>query len=221
MHLSPSSRLLVLLAILAAAPLHAALEWETTHIQQEAPLGKESMDMVFPFTNRGNSPVTITTVHTSCGCTAPTLEKKDYAPGERGELKIVYSTAGQSGIQERTVTVYTSDKPDQPAMLTLEVVVPEIFRITPRLVSWRVDEPADEKPMVIDIHAGLVNPRISIVDAGSDRFTTELRKSAMGTGHTLVLKPVATATAVRSTLRLKIEAENVSAEVVTVYAMVR
>src|SRR5262249_11304464 len=52
----------------------------------------------------------------SCGCTVPTLEKKDYAPGEGGVIKVTYTPHGRRGKQQPTVTV-TSNAPMKPSQI--------------------------------------------------------------------------------------------------------
>lgn len=49
----------------------------------------------FAFTNDGPGAVEITDLRTSCGCVKPQLEKRAYAPGDRGELTLEVHTLSQ------------------------------------------------------------------------------------------------------------------------------
>lgn len=65
----------------------------------------EKIEHEFRFTNTGNSPLIITNVQASCGCTTPEYSKNPIAPGEKGMVKVVFNSAGQPGKQHKIVTV--------------------------------------------------------------------------------------------------------------------
>ncbi|MGK6351225.1 DUF1573 domain-containing protein [Parapedobacter sp. DT-150] len=59
----------------------------------------------FTFTNTGSSPLIISNVQASCGCTTPEYSKNPIAPGEEGMVKVVFNSTGQVGKQHKVVTV--------------------------------------------------------------------------------------------------------------------
>lgn len=59
---------------------------------------------VFEFTNTGNSPLVITNVKSSCGCTVPKKPTAPIAPGEKGEIEVKYDTK-RTGFIRKTITV--------------------------------------------------------------------------------------------------------------------
>jgi hypothetical protein len=59
---------------------------------------------VFEFKNIGKSPLIITTVKGSCGCTVPTKPEEPIMPGETGEIKVKYAT-NRIGPFSKTVTL--------------------------------------------------------------------------------------------------------------------
>ncbi len=65
----------------------------------------EKVEHEFRFTNTGNSPLILTNVQASCGCTTPEYSKTPIAPGEQGLVKVVFNSAGQPGKQHKIVTV--------------------------------------------------------------------------------------------------------------------
>lgn len=65
----------------------------------------EKIEHEFRFTNTGSSPLIITNVQASCGCTTPEYSKNPIAPGEKGMVKVVFNSAGQPGKQHKIVTV--------------------------------------------------------------------------------------------------------------------
>ena len=58
----------------------------------------------FKFKNVGNSPIVITKVKGSCGCTVPTKPKGPVMPGETAEIGVKYAT-DRVGAFSKTVTV--------------------------------------------------------------------------------------------------------------------
>ena len=59
---------------------------------------------VLKFTNTGKSPLIITNVKGSCGCTVPSAPKQPIMPGASGEIKIKYAT-NRIGPFSKTVTI--------------------------------------------------------------------------------------------------------------------
>ena len=59
---------------------------------------------VFTFKNIGKSPLIITQVKGSCGCTVPTKPEEPIMPGETGEIKVKYAT-NRIGPFSKTVTI--------------------------------------------------------------------------------------------------------------------
>lgn len=67
----------------------------------------------FTFVNRGDADLRIIDIKGSCSCTVAELEKRVYAPGEGGSLKVSLKTAKRRGNFGQTVTI-TSDDPTAP-----------------------------------------------------------------------------------------------------------
>jgi len=72
----------------------------------------------FRFKNTGGSPLIISNVQASCGCTTPEYSKNPIAPGEEGLVKVVFNSAGQMGKQHKVVTV-TSNAVSKNTLLHL------------------------------------------------------------------------------------------------------
>lgn len=58
----------------------------------------------FVFTNVGGSPLIISNVKGSCGCTVPTKPEEPIMPGEKGVIKVKYAT-NRLGRFSKTVTI--------------------------------------------------------------------------------------------------------------------
>lgn len=206
--------------LLTSSLLQADLVWDETVREKRADFGEEEIRFSFAFRNDGTEPVTIDAIEVSCGCTATSLEKDTYAPGERGTLEVLYRPDGQTGAQTKTVTVRTVEQPGRPATLTLKVNVPRLFDIYPRLVSWQLGGEPVEKAVSIKLHR---NPQtsVSLVNPDDESLDIALRPGK-GTGeHTLLLRPKSTAKVFRSVVRLRIESEGLPPQILAVYADLR
>jgi hypothetical protein len=65
----------------------------------------EKAEKVFTFTNIGNSPIIISSVKASCGCTTPDWTKEPILPNQKGTIKAVYNSVGRPGIFFKTITI--------------------------------------------------------------------------------------------------------------------
>lgn len=72
----------------------------------------------FKFTNVGKSPIVITKVKGSCGCTVPTKPKGPIMPGETAEIGVKYAT-DRVGAFSKTVTV-TSNASEASIVLKIK-----------------------------------------------------------------------------------------------------
>jgi len=118
---------LVLFTILASAgakPGAAALTWAKTVVELDVPAGAAKAATVFSFRNTGVGPVRIAMVVASCDCITARPAKETYAPGETGEIKVVFDPAGLSGRVVRTIAIVTDDTPEAPVTLTLKIQLP-------------------------------------------------------------------------------------------------
>src|SRR6267154_2552040 len=133
MYLKAHPLALFALSLFFLARLDAStLAWEKDKISTEVIADEQTeVKAAFPFKNTGSHPVTITGAQPSCGCTTAALDKKTYAPGESGEIAVVFHTAGRIGQQEKFITVTTNEPNQTPTRLLLEVNIKECLSIAP------------------------------------------------------------------------------------------
>lgn len=60
----------------------------------------------FEFTNTGNSPLIISNVQSTCGCTVPTKPTEPILPGKSGKIDVKYNM--NTGPIRKTITVETN-----------------------------------------------------------------------------------------------------------------
>lgn len=64
---------------------------------------------VFEFVNISQTPITITNVRASCGCTTPNWSRQPVMPGESGVVTATYSASGRPGRFNKSITVTAND----------------------------------------------------------------------------------------------------------------
>lgn len=64
----------------------------------------------FKFMNAGNATLKIGEITKTCGCTPFSLDKKEYAPGESGILKVNYFSEQQRGQAIKTLVMHSNDR---------------------------------------------------------------------------------------------------------------
>ncbi len=79
---------------------------------------------IFTFTNTGSEPLVIENAKGSCGCTVPQYPKEPIAPGETGEIEVVYKPGKQLNKQSKTVTITANTEP-RTTTLSISATVEE------------------------------------------------------------------------------------------------
>jgi len=80
---------------------------------------------IFKFTNTGSEPLIIENAKGSCGCTVPQYPKEPIAPGQTGEIEVVYKPGKQKDQQSKNVTITANTTPAN-TVLTISANVLEI-----------------------------------------------------------------------------------------------
>ncbi|MGH7243526.1 MAG: DUF1573 domain-containing protein [Phycisphaerales bacterium] len=100
-------------------------------------LSSNSVEHIFKFKNSGDANLIITSASGSCHCTVPQLAKMEYAPGEAGEIKVVFDPKGKAaGPVQQRVTVVSNDPTSPTSTLMIEADVQPIVTIEPRIVAF-------------------------------------------------------------------------------------
>lgn len=77
----------------------------------------------FKFKNTGDSLLVIGKIRCPCGCTVAQLSKKEYAPGESGAVKIVYSAARSPSSITKSCSVPSNDRTRPTVTLTIKAKI--------------------------------------------------------------------------------------------------
>ena len=106
-----------------AAPANAGvLSFETEEIDYGTIQQNASGERTFKFKNTGKSPIVITNVQTSCGCTVPEYAKTPVLAGQSSEIKVKYDT-NRLGVFKKTITVVSNaSEPSKVIRIKGEVI---------------------------------------------------------------------------------------------------
>lgn len=74
--------------------------------------------------NRGDKPLVILDVVTSCGCTVPRFSKRPILPGQKTEITVTYDPTNRPGIFSKELTVYSSERKKIAALTVQGNVAP-------------------------------------------------------------------------------------------------
>ena len=170
----------------------AQLRWEQTTRSFERAPGDPAVEAAFAFKNTGSKPITITKIKTSCGCTAAQLQKRDYAPGERGEVLAKFTIAGRRGLHVVSVTVTTDDASQPPTTLSLRVNIADAVRLEPELVWWRVGAAPEAKSVRFEVEPGR-QVRVKAITSSNSKIAAKVETLTAGSSYAISIRPTDTA----------------------------
>jgi hypothetical protein len=83
----------------------------------------QKVDVDFRFRNTGATPLVITQVRPSCGCTIAEQPQEPIAPGAEGHISATFNSQGHPGVNRKTLFVTANTKGSQNYSLHFVVVV--------------------------------------------------------------------------------------------------
>lgn len=95
----------------------------------------ESLEHAFEFVNTGDQRLVVNEIRASCGCTATSLDKKVFEPGERDSIAVDWHPKG-SGSQRKSITVHSNSRDTPLAVLYVEAEIEPFVRVEPVLVRF-------------------------------------------------------------------------------------
>jgi len=194
------------------------LAWDNPEQTFNSKPQDESVVAKYRFTNKGNETIKIENVATSCGCTTTALAKKEYAPGESGEIEAKFTFAGRTGRQEKAITVTTSPASQQPTVLRLNVNIEEPIKIQPQFVFWRVGEQPDPKTIHIAV-ADDSPAKIASVESDNPGVKVQLTELKPGKEYEVQVTPASVSQPGAATLLIRTDYPHDNPQ--TKYAYVR
>jgi len=96
--------------------------------------------LIYKFKNTGRETLKITDVKAPCGCTIPVLEKKEYAPGESGQIEVTYTAVVSRMPVTKHVYVVSNDRTKPEFTLMLKAVSVPKVSVTPENMQLSLRE---------------------------------------------------------------------------------
>lgn len=99
--------LLLMLCTMSVLAQQPVIKFEkTTHDFGTMKEADGRVTTVFEFTNEGATPLVVSKVRASCGCTTPNWTKTPIEPGQKGNITVTYNPMGrQGGPWQKSITV--------------------------------------------------------------------------------------------------------------------
>ncbi|MBX3363573.1 MAG: DUF1573 domain-containing protein [Phycisphaeraceae bacterium] len=126
-------------------------------------LDQATVQTTFRFTNIGTETLVLADAQGSCSCTVGKLAKKEYLPGESGELVVEFDPRNRRGAQNRTVVVPSND-PDTPRFtLMVDAFVRPMIELEPNFVRFGQVQRGTSQSTLVDVTG--VMPGFEVVSA--------------------------------------------------------
>ena len=94
----------------------------------------------FQFKNTGQGPLHISKIKSSCGCAVADLDKKTYAPGESGTVKVKYHSPRKEGPVTKHLYILSDDKKHPSTTLIIKALVESKVAVDPEKLELSLRE---------------------------------------------------------------------------------
>lgn len=115
--------------------LKGKMEFATTDHDFGKIWDHEKVSYKFVFRNVGTEDLTVLNVRSTCGCTVPELEKNVYAPGEEGEVTVIFNPNNRENAQHKTINVTTDSRETPRVALHINSFVTKVLNVQPSIAN--------------------------------------------------------------------------------------
>jgi len=185
-------------ALLASAA-RAELVFERKLIELPMTHADTELNVAFPFTNKGSTPVKILRLEPGCTCTTVKVAKTTWAPGESGEIALRFEPGDRQGPQRQGVVIRTNDPAKPYDSVALLAQIPKALAIPKEFVAWKEGEPLEPKTMLVKAAPGVDVREVKAI-ARSPRIRVEIQRES--DGFAVKVMPSAHARNLRETVML-------------------
>jgi len=188
------SRLLPCFLLLAPLTAHAekGLTFENKNVEIKPKADALKVTVPFRFKNDTKETYTIARWDSACSCLNARIKegKMEYKPGEKGLILVDFELGTFSGIQEKTVMLWTKeDKAEKPSIvLAVKLNIPVLFEITPKTIFW--DQNGSKDPQVFKLKVKHDKPiNITSHSGTSETFPYTIKTIKEGWEYELTVTP--------------------------------
>ena len=133
-----------------ASSLDGQLHFSEDQKEVTLELGQLEALVIYPFVNKGSETVRITAVNSDCGCTAAVPEKREYAPGEEGQIEVRFTVGSRSGQSMQRVHLRTNHPDANRHTLVTRFYIPEEIKVSERVLLWK-DDGSERLPLTFTV----------------------------------------------------------------------
>jgi hypothetical protein len=207
--------------LLRGVPLHAELVWSQRQLDFTSKQEDAKIVADFSFKNTGKQPVAILSVKSDCSsCTTAELDKKTYLPGETGVLKATFIFGDRVGPQKKHITVETDDPKNPVTVLTLNVLIPEVLKITPTGLFWQTGKDRTAKTIQLKVAQDLP-VKVLRVDSSHEAISAELKTIKEGREYQIAVQPANVSEPAKATLTIRTDFPKENPKVFKAYAYIK
>ncbi len=135
-----------------------------------------SVEHEFVIRNEGETPLEITNVRTSCGCTAAKPKDSTVAPGSETRIAATLSLRGRQGENAKTITVMSNDPVTPNLVLTMKGVVTAPIMYEPRVLNFGKVIDDNINPQTVVLRAPKEDFEITSVTSSLDFVKAEYKE---------------------------------------------
>ena len=123
---------------------------------------------VFTVKNTGVSPLVLSNVSTSCGCTAATLVKDEIPAGGTGPIEVTFDTRGFLGTGSKTIMVSSNDQRNPTSTLEIAYNIERLLGFERAFIHLVTERGTDlvEKVWLTGRLVEQAHPRVAKVEGG-------------------------------------------------------
>lgn len=99
-----------------------SIKWKSSEITLGEIPQNEPVTIEFEFTNDGDSPVIISSVQASCGCTSTNFSKTPVLPGESTKISAVFNAAAKGAFKKQITVITNAEETPKTLVFTGTVI---------------------------------------------------------------------------------------------------
>ena len=182
---------LLMVTLVLASPLGdtlkaSELKWDRTEVTLEMEPDQSEIRASFVVTNYDETPVRISRIETSCGCTGSIIDRKILEPGKSSEIIAVFNRGRREGLNRNRLEVFIDGQREPVATLRMAVDIPTLIEAIPRIVFWSPNSSKTDRQVAISLDKRYVNEIIDL-KYNEDRLNVVVEKNPE-TPEKLILK---------------------------------
>lgn len=199
----------------------AQIQWAEQVLEKKVGFSEKAVQFRIPFKNKGNSPITLTRTASSCGCAQINQDVlKTYLPNQEDLLVVNYEIGERTGRRIETVYIETNENPKKIYQVKVIVEIPELIRLKPSFLYWKVGDAATPKEIIIQWIASS-RGKINVENFTNKDWHISLTSLTDGLSWKLVVTPLSTNEEISLQLPLTLDSPETGSKQVKALAVVQ